>query len=164
MDLGGERNIREQPPSQILPADRKRAAAAHSGDHQVEQADSGHCGNFQSHATGRPVMKRRRHLADLAQDIRDHIEQETQDNIARGMTPDEARYAALRKFGNATRILSSLRTTRSGILRRVSPRRYRQTEPVAESNSVSDPRAHTHYWDHTGGLIAEVLDRLINNA
>jgi len=23
------------------------------------------------------------------------------------------------------------------------------------------PGAHTHYWDHTGGLIAEVLDRLI---
>jgi hypothetical protein len=26
------------------------------------------------------------------------------------------------------------------------------------------PGAHTHYWDHTGGLIAEVLDRLIHNA
>jgi hypothetical protein len=26
------------------------------------------------------------------------------------------------------------------------------------------PGAHTHYWDHTAGLIAEVLDRMINNA
>jgi hypothetical protein len=26
------------------------------------------------------------------------------------------------------------------------------------------PGAHTHYWDHTAELIAEVLDRLINNA
>ena len=26
------------------------------------------------------------------------------------------------------------------------------------------PGAHTHYWDHTAGLIAEVLDRIINNA
>jgi len=26
------------------------------------------------------------------------------------------------------------------------------------------PGAHTHYWDHTGGLIAEVLDRMINSA
>jgi hypothetical protein len=26
------------------------------------------------------------------------------------------------------------------------------------------PGAHTHYWDHTGGLIAEVLDRIINSA
>lgn len=26
------------------------------------------------------------------------------------------------------------------------------------------PGAHTHYWDHTGALIAEVLDRIINSA
>ncbi len=26
------------------------------------------------------------------------------------------------------------------------------------------PGAHTHYWDHTGGLIAEVLDRMISKA
>ena len=26
------------------------------------------------------------------------------------------------------------------------------------------PGAHTHYWDHTAGLIAEVLDRMINDA
>ena len=41
-------------------------------------------------------------LSDLDADIRDHIERETQDNIERGMPPDEARYAALRKFGNVT--------------------------------------------------------------
>jgi predicted permease len=39
-------------------------------------------------------------LADLDADIRDHIERETQDNIERGMSPEDARYAALRKFGN----------------------------------------------------------------
>lgn len=37
------------------------------------------------------------HLDD---DIREHIDFETEDNIARGMSPNEARYAALRKFGN----------------------------------------------------------------
>jgi hypothetical protein len=26
------------------------------------------------------------------------------------------------------------------------------------------PGAHTHYWDHTGELVAEVLDRMIDNA
>jgi hypothetical protein len=41
-------------------------------------------------------------LSDLDADIRDHIERETQDNIERGMAPEEARYAALRKFGNVT--------------------------------------------------------------
>jgi len=48
--------------------------------------------------------RRKRMMEDLDQDIRDFIERETQDNIERGMAPDEARYAALRKFGNATRV------------------------------------------------------------
>ena len=47
---------------------------------------------------------RRRMENDLAGDIRDHIEMETRDNIERGMSPSEAHYAALRKFGNVARI------------------------------------------------------------
>ena len=54
-------------------------------------------------------MKGRRYLENLDQDIRDHIEEETQDNIARGMTPDEARQAALRKFGNVLRVQEDTR-------------------------------------------------------
>ena len=52
---------------------------------------------------------RRRMLSDLDQDIRDHIEAETEDNIARGMSPEEARHAALRKFGNVTRVKEETR-------------------------------------------------------
>ena len=48
--------------------------------------------------------RRKRMMEDLDQDIRDFIERETQDNIERGMAPQEARYAALRKFGNVTRV------------------------------------------------------------
>ena len=48
-------------------------------------------------------------LEDLDQDIRDHIERETQDNIERGMPPEEARYAALRKFGNVTQVREETR-------------------------------------------------------
>jgi macrolide transport system ATP-binding/permease protein len=47
---------------------------------------------------------RKRMLDDLELDIRDHLERETQDNIERGMSPEEARHAALRKFGNVTRV------------------------------------------------------------
>jgi macrolide transport system ATP-binding/permease protein len=47
---------------------------------------------------------RKRMLDDLDLDIRDHLEQETQDNIERGMSREEARRAALRKFGNVTRV------------------------------------------------------------
>ena len=46
------------------------------------------------------MTRRRRALADLDQDIRDHLERETQENIERGMSPADARAAALRKFGN----------------------------------------------------------------
>jgi predicted permease len=48
-------------------------------------------------------------LEELDEDIRDHIEQETQDNIERGMTPEEARYAAVRKLGNVTRVKEETR-------------------------------------------------------
>src|SRR5215471_18536083 len=55
------------------------------------------------------MIRRKRMLNDLDQDIRDHIEVETQDNITRGMSPEEARYAALRKFGNVTRVKEETR-------------------------------------------------------
>jgi len=48
----------------------------------------------------RLFTRRKRMMEDLEQDIRDFIGRETQDNIGRGMAPEEARYAALRKFGN----------------------------------------------------------------
>jgi len=53
--------------------------------------------------------RRKRMMEDLDQDIRDFIERETQDNIERGMPPEEARYAALRKFGNVARVKEDTR-------------------------------------------------------
>jgi len=55
------------------------------------------------------MSRRKRMLEELDADIRDHIERETQDNIERGMPPQEARYAALRKFGNVTRVKEETR-------------------------------------------------------
>src|SRR5580658_6662815 len=52
---------------------------------------------------------RKRLLEELDQDIRDHIERETQDNIERGMSPQEARFAAMRKFGNVTLVKEETR-------------------------------------------------------
>jgi putative ABC transport system permease protein len=48
----------------------------------------------------RRYFQRRRRDADLSQEIAHHIEQETDDNVARGMDAGEARAAANRKFGN----------------------------------------------------------------
>ncbi|HEY2017211.1 MAG TPA: permease prefix domain 1-containing protein [Bryobacteraceae bacterium] len=49
-------------------------------------------------------MSTRRPLDGLGPEIQYHIEQETRENIERGMTPEAARAAALRKFGNITRV------------------------------------------------------------
>ncbi len=55
------------------------------------------------------MRRRKRMMDDLEQDIRAHIEIETQDNIARGMSAEEAHYAAVRKFGNVTRVREDAR-------------------------------------------------------
>ena len=55
------------------------------------------------------MRRRKQMIEDLDQDIREHIERETQDNIERGMSPEEARYAAVRKFGNVTRVKEETR-------------------------------------------------------
>ena len=47
----------------------------------------------------RSLFRRDRVEQDLDDEIRDHLERQTDANIARGMTRDEARYAALRAFG-----------------------------------------------------------------
>lgn len=51
------------------------------------------------------MARRKRALDGLAQDIRDHIERETQDNIDKGMPPEEARREAMIRFGNVARAI-----------------------------------------------------------
>jgi hypothetical protein len=51
----------------------------------------------------------KRLLNDLDDEIRQHIELETQQDIDRGMTPEKARYAAIRKFGSVTRVKEDVR-------------------------------------------------------
>ena len=52
---------------------------------------------------------RRPDLDDLDREIRDHIEADTRENVARGMSEDQARAAAIRKFGNVTRVREDVR-------------------------------------------------------
>jgi putative ABC transport system permease protein len=54
-------------------------------------------------------MNRGAHLDDLDAEIRDHIDRETEDNVNRGMTPDAARDAARRKFGNVALVKEDAR-------------------------------------------------------
>jgi putative ABC transport system permease protein len=61
------------------------------------------------------MTRRRRMLKGLEQDIQEHIQQETRDNIERGMSPEEARYAALRKFGNVAGVQEDTRAIWSAV-------------------------------------------------
>ena len=54
-------------------------------------------------------MSKRHPLDGFEDDIRDHIERETGDNIERGMSPEAARLAALRQFGNVARVMEETR-------------------------------------------------------
>ena len=45
-------------------------------------------------------FRRRKPVDDLEEEIRAHLEMEQRENLDAGMPPEEARYAALRRFGN----------------------------------------------------------------
>ncbi|HEV2287440.1 MAG TPA: ABC transporter permease [Candidatus Acidoferrales bacterium] len=55
------------------------------------------------------MNRRKEMMQDFDDDIREHIARETQDNIDRGMSPEEARFAAVRKFGNVTQVKEDTR-------------------------------------------------------
>ena len=50
----------------------------------------------------RALVRRRSAEADLAEELRFHLAEETERNVARGMAPEEAALAARRAFGNVT--------------------------------------------------------------
>lgn len=57
------------------------------------------------------LLHRRREVQRLDAELGFHLEQQIAENIAAGMTPDEARYAARRAFGNPTRLGEEARET-----------------------------------------------------
>ena len=48
------------------------------------------------------LFRRRKPVDDLEEEIRAHLEMEERENLESGMPPEEAHYAALRRFGNVT--------------------------------------------------------------
>src|SRR6266550_1913225 len=52
----------------------------------------------------RGLVRRDAVIQDIEDEMRSHLEMETQTNIERGMKPEEARASALRSFGNVGRI------------------------------------------------------------
>jgi hypothetical protein len=84
------------------------------------------------------MWRRKRMLEDFEQEIRAHIEMATQENIDRGMTPEDARYAALRKFGNVTRVKEDTREVSSWVW----CEQLLQEDIRFDSSALQIPRLH----------------------
>jgi predicted permease len=61
--------------------------------------------------TMRTLFLRRKAQRELDVELRDHLEREIAENIARGMSPEDARAAALRTFGNPALLRDQARDT-----------------------------------------------------
>src|SRR5678810_90418 len=60
----------------------------------------------------RALFQRRKLDAQMDDELRSHLEMQTQENIDAGMKPEEARYAALRQFGWVESIKETCREQR----------------------------------------------------
>jgi predicted permease len=61
----------------------------------------------------RGLFLKRRLEQELDEEIRAHLEMQIEDNLRQGMSPDEARYEALRKFGGVEQVKERYRDRRS---------------------------------------------------
>ena len=57
----------------------------------------------------RSLFRRSQLEADLNDELEDYLAHQTERYIASGLSPEEARYAALRSFGNTTSVKESTR-------------------------------------------------------
>src|SRR4051812_9083599 len=58
------------------------------------------------------LLRREKMDAEMAEEMRAHLEMQTRENLARGMSADEARYAARRQFGGMEQIKEIAREQR----------------------------------------------------
>ena len=57
----------------------------------------------------RSLLRRQQVDQELKDELRDHLEQQITENLAAGMSPEDARYSALRALGGMTQIEPDLR-------------------------------------------------------
>src|SRR5580692_8306920 len=62
----------------------------------------------------RSLFLRQRVDRELKDELRDHLDQQINENLAKGMSPEEARFAALRAMGGVTQIEQQCRDVRGG--------------------------------------------------
>src|SRR5215471_3085523 len=59
------------------------------------------------------ILRRSHEEQELSEELQFHLERQTEQNLAAGMPPEEARYAALRLFGGVQRIQEECREART---------------------------------------------------
>jgi macrolide transport system ATP-binding/permease protein len=62
----------------------------------------------------RSFFRRKRVDLELKDELRDHLDQQIEENLAAGMSPEDARYSALRALGGVTQIEQQCRDARGG--------------------------------------------------
>jgi hypothetical protein len=62
----------------------------------------------------RSFFRRKQVDLELNDELRDHLEQQIKENLAAGMSPEDARYSALRALGGMTQIEQQCRDARGG--------------------------------------------------
>jgi len=60
----------------------------------------------------RSLLERRKVETELDEELRFHIERQSDENVARGMSRDEARAAAMREFGGVAQLAEECRDAR----------------------------------------------------
>src|SRR5678815_2397669 len=117
---------REQPAGPVLSAHPRRTQAARGRDGRVGPRLGGRQRHSQGPDRGRYSMSlltdamerlkglffRGRREQELAEELRDHIERETQERIRRGERPEAARRAALLAFGGVEQTKEAVRDAR----------------------------------------------------
>ena len=105
--------LRQQPPRALLQAHADRAEEAGGRDRQVGATRAGSQGCLTGTARGGTGMRWfGRGDRDYREELDAHLEMEVRENLDRGMSPDEARQAALRTFGNALAVRQQLAEAR----------------------------------------------------
>ena len=94
----------------------------------------------------RSFFRRKQVDMELEDELRDHLEQQIKENLAAGMSPEDARFSALRALGGITQIEQQCRDARGGsvIEDLVQDLRYglrqlcRKPGPFLSGDSMSD--------------------------
>src|SRR4051812_13362009 len=58
------------------------------------------------------LFRKRKLEAEMSAELQEHLELRTERNMQNGMTPDEARYSAMRSFGGAEQVKERCRDQR----------------------------------------------------